>query len=75
MRILVVNDDGIRAEGISRLARMVQVIGEVWVVAPKGQCSAMCSGSQCAVSFSCSERRLRLRACRLTVWTEHRRTA
>ena len=41
MRILVVNDDGIRAEGIKRLARMAVQLGEVWVVAPKEQCSAM----------------------------------
>jgi 5'-nucleotidase len=41
MRILVVNDDGIRAEGIERLARMAAQLGEVWVVAPKEQCSAM----------------------------------
>lgn len=41
MRILVVNDDGIRAEGIVRLARLAKEFGEVWVVAPKEQCSAM----------------------------------
>ncbi|MCI5873602.1 MAG: 5'/3'-nucleotidase SurE [Clostridiales bacterium] len=41
MRILVTNDDGIRAEGIARLARMAKELGEVWVVAPKEQCSAM----------------------------------
>lgn len=43
MRILVVNDDGIKAEGIIRLARAAQTFGEVWVVAPKHQCSAMSS--------------------------------
>lgn len=43
MRILVVNDDGIEAEGIRRLARAAQTFGEVWVVAPKHQCSAMSS--------------------------------
>lgn len=41
MRILVVNDDGIRAEGLLRLARMASGLGEVWVAAPKNQCSAM----------------------------------
>lgn len=41
MRILVTNDDGIRADGIARLARMAKELGEVWVVAPKEQCSAM----------------------------------
>lgn len=41
MRILVVNDDGIHAEGIHRLAKMAKKLGEVWVVAPDSQCSAM----------------------------------
>lgn len=41
MRILVVNDDGITAPGISRLAKMACEFGEVWVVAPDSQCSAM----------------------------------
>lgn len=41
MRILVTNDDGIHAEGIKRLAQMAKNLGEVWVVAPKEQCSAM----------------------------------
>lgn len=41
MRILVVNDDGIKAPGIRRLARMAAELGEVWVAAPAEQCSAM----------------------------------
>lgn len=41
MRILLTNDDGIEAEGIVRLARMAARFGEVWVVAPEHQCSAM----------------------------------
>lgn len=41
MRILVTNDDGIKAEGIQRLAKMAAALGEVWVVAPAEQCSAM----------------------------------
>lgn len=41
MRILVVNDDGIDAEGIVRLAGAAKALGEVWVVAPEKQCSAM----------------------------------
>lgn len=41
MRILVVNDDGIAAGGILRLAKAAAALGEVWVVAPAGQCSAM----------------------------------
>ncbi|MCR5666363.1 MAG: 5'/3'-nucleotidase SurE [Eubacterium sp.] len=41
MRILVVNDDGISAPGIKRLAQAANRFGEVWVVAPSKQCSAM----------------------------------
>lgn len=41
MRILVVNDDGIDAVGIVRLAKAAKELGEVWVVAPAAQCSAM----------------------------------
>lgn len=41
MRILVVNDDGITAPGICRLAKTAREFGEVWVVAPDSQCSAM----------------------------------
>lgn len=41
MRILVVNDDGITSEGIIRLVSLAAKLGEVWVVAPDAQCSAM----------------------------------
>ena len=41
MRILVVNDDGIDAKGIHILSNMAKELGEVWVVAPDAQCSAM----------------------------------
>lgn len=41
MRILVVNDDGIKAPGIKSLVQMAAGLGEVWVVAPAAQCSAM----------------------------------
>lgn len=41
MKILVVNDDGIKAEGITYLAKMAKELGEVYVVAPANQCSAM----------------------------------
>lgn len=44
MKILVVNDDGIDAKGIHILAEAAKELGEVWVVAPDRQCSAM---SQC----------------------------
>lgn len=41
MRILITNDDGIYAPGIARLAHTATLFGEVCVVAPAGQCSAM----------------------------------
>lgn len=39
-RILITNDDGVGSEGIIRLAECAVEFGEVWVVAPKDQCSA-----------------------------------
>lgn len=39
--ILITNDDGIEAEGLLRLARVAKEFGEVWVVAPDSQRSAM----------------------------------
>lgn len=41
VKILVVNDDSIQSEGIRRLAQAATQLGEVWVVAPDHQCSAM----------------------------------
>lgn len=41
MKILVVNDDGINARGLRKLALMASQLGEVTVVAPASQCSAM----------------------------------
>lgn len=41
MKILVVNDDSIHAPGIELLAKAAAEFGEVWVVAPAEQCSAM----------------------------------
>lgn len=41
MHILVVNDDGIRFKGIEELVRLAREYGEVTVVAPDSQCSAM----------------------------------
>lgn len=41
MRILLVNDDGYFADGIYHLAKAAKELGEVWIVAPKEQCSAM----------------------------------
>ena len=41
MRILVVNDDGIRSPGIAALARVAAQLGETYVVSPYEQCSGM----------------------------------
>lgn len=41
MRILIVNDDSITAPGIEKLAEAASCLGEVWVVAPEEQCSAL----------------------------------
>ena len=40
-KILITNDDGINADGIIRLAQAATEFGEVWVVAPDSQRSAM----------------------------------
>lgn len=40
-KILITNDDGIDSDGIVRLARVAVELGEVWVVAPDSQRSAM----------------------------------
>ena len=39
--ILITNDDGINADGIIRLAQAATEFGEVWVIAPDSQRSAM----------------------------------
>lgn len=41
MKILVVNDDSISSPGLAVLAKAAMELGEVWVVAPAHQCSAM----------------------------------
>ena len=41
MNILVTNDDSIHAPGIALLAQAAAALGDVWVVAPAHQCSAM----------------------------------
>lgn len=41
MNLLVVNDDSIHAPGLALLARAAADFGNVWVVAPARQCSAM----------------------------------
>ena len=40
-KILITNDDGITSDGIIRLTRAAVKFGEVWVVAPESQRSAM----------------------------------
>lgn len=40
-KILITNDDGITSDGIIRLAKVAVALGEVWVVAPDSQRSAM----------------------------------
>lgn len=40
-KILITNDDGITAGGIVRLAKAAAQFGEVWVIAPESQRSAM----------------------------------
>ena len=39
--ILLVNDDGIQAEGLRVLAELAAPFGRLWVAAPESQCSAM----------------------------------
>lgn len=41
LKILIANDDGIRSEGIARLAKAASEFGDVWVAAPEHQCSGM----------------------------------
>lgn len=41
MKILVTNDDGINAPGILKLTELASRLGEVTVIAPSSQCSAM----------------------------------
>ena len=41
MKILIVNDDSIHAPGIQVLAHAAAALGDVYVVAPESQCSAM----------------------------------
>ena len=41
MKFLIVNDDSIDAPGIVLLAEAAAELGEVWIVAPDQQCSAM----------------------------------
>lgn len=41
MNLLIVNDDSIHSPGLTSLARAAAVFGDVWIVAPAQQCSAM----------------------------------
>ncbi len=60
--ILVSNDDGIHAAGIRALARALERLGDVWVVAPESEQSSMSH----AISLS---RPLRLREVAPRAWT------
>ena len=40
-KILITNDDGIDSDGLVRLAKAATEIGEVWIVAPDSERSAM----------------------------------
>ena len=54
-KILITNDDGIYADGLIRLARAAKKYGEVWVVAPESQRSAMSHSITLHGSFSARE--------------------
>ena len=41
MKILVTNDDGIESEGLLSMARALEEVAEVWVVAPDREQSAV----------------------------------
>ncbi|NWF94169.1 MAG: 5'/3'-nucleotidase SurE [Syntrophaceae bacterium] len=41
LKILVTNDDGVHSEGIATLAKALREVGEVWVVAPDREKSAV----------------------------------
>lgn len=55
MKILITNDDGITSDGIIRLAECAKKFGEVWVVAPEDQRSAMSHSITLRHSFRCYE--------------------
>lgn len=50
-RILITNDDGIDSDGIRILAETAKQFGEVWVVAPDSQRSAMSHSLSCHAPF------------------------
>ena len=54
-KILITNDDGIFADGLIRLARAAKKYGEVWVVAPDSQRSAMSHSISLHGSFQARE--------------------
>ena len=43
LNFLITNDDGIQGEGLLLLAQAAAKLGDVWVLAPEQQCSAMSS--------------------------------
>lgn len=56
MSILVVNDDGISSAGIKKLATYAREFGEVTVVAPRSQCSAMSRRITVHGDIACEDR-------------------
>lgn len=55
MNILIVNDDGIRAPGIIKLAECAKWFGHITVVAPMHQCSGMSQKMTIFDSMECRE--------------------
>ncbi|MDD6826196.1 MAG: 5'/3'-nucleotidase SurE [Oscillospiraceae bacterium] len=54
-RIMITNDDGVKADGIIRLAKAVKSYGEVWVVAPDVQKSGASHSINLHTPISVSE--------------------
>jgi len=57
--ILVSNDDGIHSPGIATLAEAMEPLGEVWVVAPDREQSAVGHGISLEMPLRCRERKPR----------------
>ena len=74
MRILVVNDDGIEAPGIRKLAELARQFGEVTVAAPKHQCSGMSHRITVDAGLEIARVDFRWKAWRHTALTGRRRT-
>ena len=55
MKILITNDDGIKAEGISRLTAALSAVSDVFVFAPDSQRSACGHGITVTVPIEVTE--------------------